>query len=220
MGVDQSKCVNLLGEAAYMEETYAVKRTSGATETGWHLVEEIPCAFLKKEGWTVHLQGEDEKRTHGWRVLGTFWPTRLTDDAAAIASWTETLRDRLEELAGRQGLPDVWEEHVCDMGAPPNYCPGCCGKKRALEKKALLDELDTIAAEQKSLEEKMNDLLYKKVEDGSSDDLEREEKQNIAQQMELDKKVYALQEKLNAIPNAATHREWLAERAAEKARAV
>jgi hypothetical protein len=214
MGVDQSKCVNLLGEAAYMEETYAVVRTSGAIETGWRLTEEIPCGLLRKDGWAVHLQSEDAARTHGWRFVGTFWPTRLTDDKAAIASWTERLRDRLEELAGRQGLPDVWEEHVCDMGAPPNYCPGCCGNERAKKKKALLDELDASAAEQKCLEEKMNDLLYKKVEDGAGDDQEQMEKMNIAQQMELDKKVYALKEKLNAIPNAAMHREWLAERAA------
>ena len=214
MGVDQSKCVNLLGESAAMEETYAVVRTSGAIETGWHLVEEIPCAFLKQDGWTVHLQGEDEKRTHGWRVLGTFWPTRLTDDKAAIASWTETLRDRLEELAGRQGLLDVWHEHICEKGSPASMCPGCRAMERAKEKKALLDELDAIAVERKSLEEKLNELLYKKVEDGASDDQEREEKENIAKQMALDKRVFLLEEKLNAIPNAAMHREWLLERAA------
>ena len=66
----------------------------------------------------------------------------------------------------------------------------------------------------------MNELLYKKVEDGASDDQEQMEKENISQQMELDKKVYLLEMELNAIPNAAMHREWLAERAAEKAAAT
>ena len=134
-----------------MEETYAVVRTSGLRETGWRLTETIPCALLKQEGWAVHLQGEDEKRTHGWRVLGTFWPTRLTDDKAAITSWMETLRDRLEELAGHQGLPDVWHEHICEKGSPAHMCGGCRAMERAKEKKALLDELDAIATKQKSL---------------------------------------------------------------------
>lgn len=165
MGVTLSKCVNLAGQAVYLEETYTVVRTSGEQQDGWLLttkrhtcvntagsVHPDALALLKQEGWAIHLhngdQSEEAPENHacGWRRLGTFWPTRLTGNQAAIDSWTNCFRAKLEQLAGEQGLPDHWEQHSCSRGAPAHYCGGCCGERRAKEKKALLEELKSIRA--------------------------------------------------------------------------
>jgi hypothetical protein len=236
MGVTLSKCVNLAGENTYLDEDYHVVRTSGVEEDGWKF-EEKPhhCsrstvaaaahASLSENGWSLHLhKGDEAEHAHccGWRPLGGFWPSRLTGDKEAIEAWTEELRDYLEELAGRQGLPDVWEEHVCGKGAPPSYCPGCCGEKRAQEKKALYDQLDAIAAERKSLEEQLDDILCEKEQmhltqdlwepaaGHAWEDLEEEEYEISKKHYALDEKAYPLEKALEKIPTAAQHREWLA----------
>lgn len=263
MGIDLSKCVDLAGETAYLEESYTVVRTSGEVQTGWLLTEKIHrCyntdprsqkpkahAYLKPEAWAVHLHNGDqvsgadlenpsgsatrdqdeedsEKHCCGFRRLGTFWPTRLTDDAEAIAAWTNQLRDRLEELAGRQGLPDLWAEHSCSRGATADYCDGCCAERRAKKKKALFDQLGAIAAERKTLEEKLDEILNEKAyihenEDlwdskwsGRWDDLEEAECEIYREQSALDEKTSPLEKALKKIPTAAGHREWLAAKVA------
>lgn len=169
MGVSESKCVNLYSEAGYLDESYTVIRTSGKQETGWLLTSTVHrCsnlsphswrprahAYLRKEGWSLSLhngdQAEEAADAHccGWRPLGTFWPTRLTGDADAIKAWTEQLRDRLEELAGHQGVPDIWADHQCGRGAPPDYCDACCAQRRAKEKKELLEKLAAADGQEK-----------------------------------------------------------------------
>jgi hypothetical protein len=172
MGVSESKCVNLAAEQAYLDESYTVIRTSGQQETGWLLTSTIhrcynqnpdswrPCAhaYLKKQGWSLSLHNGDQEdadckivASHccGWRTLGTFWPTRLTGDEVSIKAWTEQLRDRLEELAGQQGVPDIWADHSCGQGAPPDYCDACCAERRAKEKKALLEKLAAADGQEK-----------------------------------------------------------------------
>jgi hypothetical protein len=210
MGVSESKCVNLDGAATYLEEAYTVRRTSGDLQDGWKLAKEGHRCYnqdprgwkarahanLGAEGWRVHLhngeQKEEDPEAHscGWRRQGTFWPTRLTGDQAAIDAWTEGLRDHLEELAGRQGLPDLWEKHTCNIGAPANFCDGCCGERRAKEKKQLLDALDLLAIERASATDE--DKL-----------------------VEIESREHSAQKKLAAIPTAAQHRAWRAWRNAQ-----
>jgi hypothetical protein len=180
MGISESKCVNLSTEAALLGESYTVIRTSGAQETGWLLTSSLHrCynhgshswrpkahAYIKKEGWALSLHNGDQEDAEGnivashccgWRPLGTFWPTHMTGDEAAINAWSDALRDRLEELAGEQGLPDVWREHQCGRGAPQDYCSGCCAEQRAVRKKALLDQLKAGPMEERrvALEEEL-----------------------------------------------------------------
>jgi hypothetical protein len=166
MGISESKCVDLASGAEYLAESYTVVRTSGEQQAGWLLSDQgHKCynqdirawrprahAFLKEQDWALALHNGDhddedgklnEKHACGWRTLGTFWPTRLTGDEAAIKAWTDKLRDTIDELAGQQGIPDIWAEHQCGRGAGPDYCDGCCAERRAKEKKALLDELAT-----------------------------------------------------------------------------
>jgi hypothetical protein len=163
MGVNSSKCVNLATlDAAYFSETYTVVRTSGDHQTGWRMTKEqhrcfnqatgwrpTAHAMLTEEGWRVNMHNGqhtdeegniDPKHACGWRRLGTFWPTHLTGDEAAIKSWSDALRNRLEELAGEQGLPDVWHEHICNRGSPANLCSGCFAIDRAEDKRKLLEE--------------------------------------------------------------------------------
>jgi hypothetical protein len=240
MGLDLSKCVNLAGESLYLDESYTVVRTSGAVEDGWMLTDKIHrCsntdprsqrpkahAFLKPDGWSLHLhngdQHEEEPDKHccGFRRLSTFWPTRLTGDQPAITAWTEQLRDRLEELAGRQGLPDLWAEHSCSKGAPADYCDGCCAVRRAKEKKALLDQLAAIAAERKTLDEKLEPIYAEKahIHDNEDlwdpkwgdrwDDLEEAECEIYREQSALDDKAFPLKQALKKVPTAAHHRAW------------
>jgi hypothetical protein len=236
MGIELSKCVNLAGETSYLDEDYHVVRTSGAEEDGWTLTEEphrcsrstvaaAAHATLNQNGWALHLHtGDQADAAHccGWRPLGGFWPSRLTGDKEAIEAWTEQLRDRLEELAGHQGLPDLWAEHCCSRGAPPDYCDGCCAERRAKEKKAILDELDAIAAERKALEKQLDDILCEKEQmhitqdlwesavEQAWDDLEEAECEISRKHYALDEKAFPLEKALKKIPTAAQHREWLA----------
>jgi hypothetical protein len=246
MGVSESKCVNLSSEAGYLAESYTVVRTSGAQETGWLLTSTLHrCynhspqswrpkahAYIKKEGWALSLhngdQAEEAADAHccGWRPLGTFWPTRLTSDEEAIKAWTDQLRDRLEALAGHQGIPDIWAEHSCGRGAPPDYCDGCCAERRAKEKKELLDQLDAIAAERVPLDEQLNVILCEKEHIHHNedlwdpkwgdrwDDLEEEECEISRKHYALDEKAFPLEQALKKIPTAAQHREWTAAKAA------
>jgi hypothetical protein len=170
MGATLSQCVNLAGQAVYLEDTYTVVRTNGEKQDGWllkdkrHRCYHTPPqharphahALLREQGWKVHLHNGDhddedgsnyrEDHACGWRKLGTFWPTRLTGDQPAIDAWTEALRDRLEELAAQQGLPQFYQEHSCGKGAPANMCDGCIAIERASEQKALLDERAALLA--------------------------------------------------------------------------
>ncbi len=155
MGVSESKCVNLAGQAAYLEEAYTVIRTSGKQETGWLLTSTLHrCsnhvsyswrprahAYLKKEGWALSLHNGDQEDAEGkivashccgWRPLGTFWPTRLTGDQAAIDTWQAEIKLRLEELAEAQGLPWTFHEHTCVRG-DGLQCSGCFWEKAAKE---------------------------------------------------------------------------------------
>jgi hypothetical protein len=245
MGVSESKCVNLAAEQAYLDESYTVIRTSGQQETGWLLTSTVHrCynhgshswrprahAYLKKEGWVLSLHNGDQEDAEGnivashccgWRTLGTFWPTRLTGDEEAIAAWTEQLRDRLEELAGHKGIPDIWAEHSCGRGAPPDYCDGCCAERRAMEKKALLDQLAAIAAERMLLDEELETILCEKEHIHNTqdlwdpkwgarwEDLEEQECEIARKHNALDEKAYPLQQALKKIPTAAQHRKWRA----------
>lgn len=166
MGVHSSKCVYLAdapGFAGLAADTYTVIRTSGEQQTGWQMSKEVHRCFnqnlgawrptahalLKKDGWSVYMHNGhhtdkegtvDPKHACGWRTIGTFWPTRLTGDQAAIDAWSSALRDLVELLAGEQGLPDVWHEHICNRGSPANLCSGCFAIDRAEDKRKLLEE--------------------------------------------------------------------------------
>lgn len=248
MGVTESKCVTFAGEAEYLSESYTVVRTGGDQQTGWILSEKAhECyntdprqwrprahAYLKQEGWAVHLHNGNHTDENGaiivshccgWRRLGTFWPTRLTGDAEAIKAWSDALRDRLEELAGYQGLPDLWREHSCSRGAGPDYCDGCCAERRAKEKKALLDQLEALKPEYATLDAELDTILAEKdhIHDNEDlwdpavgerwDDLEEEECEIQRRRDALDERAYPLKEALKKIPTAAQHRLWLAYRA-------
>lgn len=204
MGVTESKCVNLGEAATYLEEAYTVRRTSGDTQDGWKLTKEWHrCynvdprswkarahAFLTTDGWKIHLhngdQADEDPEAHccGWRRQGTFWPTRLTGDQAAIDAWSDGLLASLEELAGRQGLPDQWAEHSCGKGAPAEYCDGCCAESRAKKKKELLEALDVLVTERVTV----------------ADDEEK--------LVELECREQSIRKKLAAIPTAAQNRAW------------
>jgi hypothetical protein len=242
MGITESKCVSLSYAVEYLVESYTVVRTSGQQEIGWllantphHCYNRDPRswrprahAYLKQEGWSVYLHNGDASEENpdahccGWRRLGTFWPTRLTGDEAGIKSWTNSVRERLEDLAGKQGLPDLWAEHSCSRGAPPDYCDGCCAERRAKEKKEILDQLDAITAEREPLKVRVEAILQEKQRIYNTkdlwdpkwgdrwDELEEEECQVYREQSALDDKAFPLQEALKKIPTAAGHRRWLA----------
>jgi hypothetical protein len=160
MGVTESKCVVLDNEEVYVAESYSVTRTSGATEDGWKLDKNVhPCynqhplawkprahAFILEEGWKIHLHRGDahdaEEHVCGWRRLGTFWPTRLTGDAAAIEAWTATFKSTLERCAAEQGLPSVYREHACmRYDGDGNQCSACFWEVKAKELAAKREEL-------------------------------------------------------------------------------
>ncbi len=174
MGVTQSKTINLAAETGLHAEAYTVIRTSGERQEGWCITTKVHrCynqnpgawrasthALLQQDGWRIYMHNGDHEDAEGnlnaahacgWRTLGTFWPTHMTGDEAAIKVWSDALRDRLEELAGEQGLPDVWAEHKCGSGQHQDYCDGCCAERRADKKKALLDELKAGPTEERRL---------------------------------------------------------------------
>jgi len=150
MGIAESKCVFLGSETALMEESYTVTRTSGELESSWFITKDrhfcvdtrrltwVPGAHasLKKEGWRVFLANPKEGDGHacGWRRIGTFWPSRLDGDQAAIDAWVTELKTTLERLAVAQGLPTVWVEHVCHLGSPKTLCGGCFSEDEAKRK--------------------------------------------------------------------------------------
>jgi hypothetical protein len=227
MGVSESKCVNLTGQETYLGESYTVVRTSGEQQTGWLLTDKVHrCynqdvqtwrprahAFLKQQDWALALHNGDhddedgklnEKHACGWRTLGTFWPTLLTGDEAAIKEWTDKLRETIEELAGRQGVPDIWAEHSCGRGAGPDYCDGCCAQRRAKEKKVLLDELaagppehrvETIKAELAKMPTAASHRLWKKYRT-AADALEQA--RNLPTTLENIARVESLQAEMEA----------------------
>lgn len=176
MGLSLSSCVNLEAEEDLLREEFRVVRTNEEEQGGWMLTKKLHrCsamagskerprahAVLQEAGWRVHLHNGDEededpgRHACGWRRLGTFWPARLTGDSEAISLWTERLRERLEELAGQQGLPDRWVQHSCCRGAFSGVCDGCCAEQRAKEKKMLLDALAAAARAEARREEAEN----------------------------------------------------------------
>jgi hypothetical protein len=180
MGVTLSKCVNLAGQEAYLAEPYTVVRTSGEQQTGFLLTEKIHrCyntagsvrptahALLKETGWSVHLhngdQSEETPDAHccGWRRLGTFWPTRLAGDQCAIDAWTTGLRHTLERLASEQGLPEFYQRHTCNIGAPAAFCDGCIANDRAQKKKEFLDERNALLEAAEPNAARLAQLEYK-----------------------------------------------------------
>lgn len=164
MGVSQSKCVNLKGlDDSYFEDAYTVIRTSGERQEGWRMSKRVHIcylhrvgswrpsahAWLEKDGWRIYMHNGDQEdaegkivNTHvcGWRPIGGFWPTRLTGDEAAIATWSAELKALVDCFAEEQGLPTYYAEHTCSKGAPRDYCDGCCAERRALEKKAAMTQ--------------------------------------------------------------------------------
>jgi hypothetical protein len=150
MGLAESKCVKLVNAptaATYLGETYTVIRTSGAHDAGWTIsAEPHSCdavnenfvswrpashAQLKEEGWRVFLiNGNLREHSCGWRRLGTFWPTRLTGDQAAIDAWVEELRGVLTQLARDAGLPTAWHDDACLTGWSTK-CEKCCAAATA-----------------------------------------------------------------------------------------
>lgn len=143
MGLIESKCVKLAdapNAAAYLDETYTVIRTGGTQDTNWIISKEphrceasadhyswalSSHAVLKPEGWRVFLMNKSiREHSCGWRRLGTFWPTRLTGDQAAIDAWTAELKSTIEALARAADLPTEWHEHNCHKGVGGD-CGGC-----------------------------------------------------------------------------------------------
>ncbi len=153
MGIAESKCVFLVSKQGLLSESYTVIRTSGGHESGWSIPSEShkcdatcsctwlpgPHATLEEKGWRVFLAGPSEpNHSCGWRRIGTFWPSHLSGQQDAIDAWVAELKATLELLATQQGLPTVWEEHTCNIGAPSDMCPGCCGEREAKEKQPRL----------------------------------------------------------------------------------
>jgi hypothetical protein len=120
-----SACVDI-SSLPYWKQSYTVERTGGYIEDGWiidlhpHTCDnnkdcEPPAAhaFLgnvpKRRrdlsgGWRVHLHNglpthiQGDEHACGWRPLGTFWPTELTDKEDEIKAWTAKLRADIERL--------------------------------------------------------------------------------------------------------------------------
>jgi len=114
--IDESLCVSLKG-TSYYDKEYTVVRTSGAADPGWMMChheniyrpdyEEDCCGATKHaasedekaETWRVFMrEGKDKGPLHGWRRVGTFYPTALQGDEAAIKAWQDDLVRFLNEL--------------------------------------------------------------------------------------------------------------------------